>query len=194
MKRIESKWLSEKLADPKKLSKEFTGGLGNFFRKLVGMKPIVDEAALRDTYPSKGLYDTLKPFLLDEAQFKLVSSYANLSTKGATIIGDIFENLRSTAAIKVACVLDPDTLMNAKSCAVAYAESEIFSKATADEKEVFRKKHINELRRDKELSARVKKRSAEVFANILKNHVESIGFVEQHKAGAENIVRALAPH
>ena len=157
MKRLESEWLAEKLVDPKKLGKEFTGGFGNFLRKMVGMKPNVNEQALRDTYPSKGLYETLKPFLLDEAQFKLVSSYANLSTKGATIIGDIFENLRSTAAIKVACVLDPDTLMNARSCAVAYAETEIFAEATADEKDAGRKKNVNELRRDKELTQRVKK-------------------------------------
>ena len=193
MKRMENEWVDAKLADPKKLGKEFTGGFVNFLRKLVGMNPNVDERALRDTYPSKGLYETLKPFLLDEAQFKLVAAYAGLSTKGAEIIGDIFENLRSTSAIKTACALDPDTLMNARSCAIAYAESEIFAEATADE-EGSRKKNINELRRDKDLTARVKKQSAEVFADILNNHVESIGFVERHKAGAENVVRALAPH
>lgn len=192
MNRKEDRWVKAKLADPKKLEKELTAGIGNMARRMVGMAPKVDEQALREKYPGRGLYETLKPFLLDEAQFKLITAYAELNTKGAAIIGDIFENLRSTAAIRVACVLEPGTLMNARSCALAYAESELFAEAQGGEPEK-RKRTINELRRDKALATKVKKRTAEVFADILNNHVESIGFVERHKAGAEAVVRALAP-
>lgn len=40
---------------------------------------------------------------------------------------------------------------------------------------------------------RVRKETAGVFADILNNYVESIAFVEEHKAGAETVVRSLAP-
>ena len=193
MMRRENDWTRERLSQPHKLNRKLTSGFANTMRVMVGMKAKVDEKALRESYPGKGLYETLKPYLLVQAQFKYVPAYADLSTKGAAIIGDIFENLRSTAAIKVACVLEPDTLMNARSCATAYAESEFFTQAAAEKKDSGRKRNINELRRDVELSCKVKKRTAEVFAHILNNHVESLAFVERHQAGAEAVVRALAP-
>jgi len=189
----ENAWVRSMMANPKKLDKSVTGGVINVMRKSFGMKPKVNENALRDLYPSRGLYETLKPYLMHEDQFKYVPDYANLSTKGAAIIGDIFENLRSSAALKVACRISPDALMNARACAFAYAESEIFAEVSDAEESQFKKKNVNELRRDKAVMARVRKHTATVFANILTNHVESMDFVEQHKAGAETVVRSLAP-
>lgn len=196
MKRQENEWVREKVSKPETLGKDAVGGLGNAVRRLFGMNLKVNEEVVRSTYPGFGLYETIKPFLLHSEQFRYVSEYANLSTKGAAIIGDIFEDLRSTAALKVACTISPDGLMNARACASAYAESEVYA-AAADEdegKDGGRKRHINELRRDKELTAEIKTRTARVFAEILNDHVESIAFVERHKAGAEAVVRSLAPH
>jgi hypothetical protein len=193
IKRQENEWVRKKVSKPAGLGKEATGGIGNFFRRLIGLKIKVNEEAVRVTYPSRGLYEVLKPYLLHIDQFKYVPAYADLSTKGASIIGDIFENLRSTSALKAACRMSPDALMNARSCAQAYAESEIFSEATENEQDGARKRNINELRRDKDLAPEVKKRTAAVFADILNNHVESIAFIERHKAGAEAVVRTLAP-
>ncbi len=193
-KRKENVWAKAQKSNLKKLDKSVIGGPVNLLRRAVGMKPKVNEEALRDLYPGKGLYQTLKPYLLHQDQFKYVQDYAELSTKGAAIIGDIFENLRSSAALRVACSLSPEALMNARACAFAYAESEIFAEIESTAESTVKKKNANELRRDKALMKRVRKHTASVFANILNNHVESIGFVEQHKAGAETVVRALAPH
>lgn len=126
-KRKENAWVKAQSANPKKLDKSVVGGPMNFVRRMVGMKPKINEDALRAQYPSKGLYQSLKPYLLHREQFKYVQEYAELSTKSATIIGDIFENLRSSAALRVACQLSPESLMNARACAYAYAESQIFA-------------------------------------------------------------------
>lgn len=192
--RIENEWMEERLTDAKNLDKEFTPGIWNLFRRMVGMRPNVDTAALRNTYPRKGLYDKLKPFLLDEDQFKLVPAYAELSTKRADIIGELLANIRSLAAIRKACVLDPDTLMNARSCAIAYAESEISAEAAVEKTESEQKNNANVLPQDIEIAAKVRSRSAQVFVDVLKNHLESISFIAEHKAGAESVVKALAPH
>ncbi len=193
MRQKENDWVQQRVSRPENLGKDAVGGFGNFFRKLVGMKPIVNENVVRESYPSRGLYETLKPYLLHEDQFKYVKAYAGLSTKGAAIIGDIFENLRSSAALKIACTLSPDALLNARGCARAYAESEIFAAVLKEEKEVARKRTPKEMRRDSEIKSRIKQDTAVIFADILTNHVESLDFVERHKAGAEAVVRALAP-
>lgn len=194
MRQQENEWVREKVSDPKSLNKDAVGGIGNALRRTVGLKVKVNEAAVRAMYPGHGLYETIKPYLLHSGQFKYVPAYANLSTKGAEIIGDIFEDLRSTAALKVACTVSPEGLMSARSCASAFAEVEVYAEANKEDQEEGRKRHVNELRRDKELTASIKVRTARVFADILNNHVESINFVERHKAGAEAVVRALAPH
>lgn len=189
----ENEWLKEKISKPAALGKDATGGFGNFLRRLVGMKIIVDRDVVRASYPGRGLYETLKPYLMHIDQFKYVADYAGLSTKGAMVIGDIFENLRSASALQAACRLSPDGLISARGCATAFAESEIFTAAGRSDKEGGRKRNINELRRDKDLVLKVKVRTAVVFADVLNNHVECIGFVERHKAGAETVVRSLAP-
>ncbi|MEQ8510556.1 MAG: hypothetical protein RLN84_14015 [Rhodospirillaceae bacterium] len=193
MKQKENDWVQRRVSRPESLDKEAVGGFGNFFRKLFGMKPIVNENVVRESYPSRGLYEILKPYLLHADQFKYVTAYAGLSAKGASIIGDIFENLRSSAALKVACTLSPDALLSARGCARAYAESGIFAEVLEEEKEVARKRTPQEMRRDSEIALRIKQDTAVIFADILNNHIESLDFVKRHKAGAEAVVRALAP-
>lgn len=196
MRQQENEWVKEKVSNPKALDKDAVGGIGNALRRMVGMKIKVNEAAVRSTYVGHGLYETIKPYLLDAGQFKYVRDYANLSTKGAEVIGDIFEDLRSSAALKVACTVSPEGLMSARGCAAAFAETQVYAEAEVADKDQGggRKRHINEMRRDKVLTAEIKVRTARVFAEILNDHVESIAFVERHKAGAEAVVRALAPH
>ncbi|MBT6962444.1 MAG: hypothetical protein HOA00_14970, partial [Rhodospirillaceae bacterium] len=191
--RRENEWLRAKVDNPGGLGKDATGGFANFLRRMVGIKIKINVDAVRATYPGLGLYDLIKPYLLHADQFKYVPDYAELSTKGAAVIGDIFEDLRSSSAIKVACRLSPDGLTNAKGCAHAYAESEVFSAAMEADKDAVRKRNIDTLRRDKELTDKIKRLTATVFADILNNHFECIAFVERHKAGAEAVVRALAP-
>lgn len=194
MNRQENIWVRDKVSDPNSLSKDAVGGVGNALRRLVGMKIKVNEDVVRAKYPGRGLYETIKPYLMHADQFKYITDYANLSTKCASVIGDIFEDLRSSSALKVACTVSPDGLMNARGCAFAYAETEVFAEAQEEAQDGTRKRHINALRRDKELAAEIKTRTARVFADILNNHVECIDFVERHKAGAEAVVRSLAPH
>lgn len=189
----ENEWVKAKVAKPKDLGKDAIGGFGNFLRRMVGMKLKVNIDAVRAMYPGQGLYQTLKPYLMHIDQFKYIPDYAGLSTKGAEVIGDIFENLRSSAALQAACRLSPDGLTSARGCARAFAESEIFTAANASDQDSIRKRNINELRRDKELAAKIKIRTAIVFADVLNNHIECIAFVERHKAGAETVVRSLAP-
>lgn len=189
----ENEWVKAKVAKPEGLGKDAIGGFGNFLRRMFGMKIKVNTDAVRALYPGRGLYQTLKPYLMHVDQFRYIPDYADLSTKGAVVIGDIFENLRSSAALKAACRLSPDGLTSARGCAQAFAESEIFTAASASGQDGGRKRNINELRRDKELTAKIKVRAALVFADVLNNHIECIGFVERHKAGAENVVRSLAP-
>lgn len=194
MRQMQNDWVSEKISNPKALGKDATGGLGNALRRMLGLKIKVNEAAVRATYPGDGLYETIKPYLMHAEQFKYVRDYAELSTKGAAVIGDIFEDLRSSAALKAACTVSPDGLMNARECAKAYAETEVYAEAQEEDQEGSRKRHINALKRDKELLAEIKSRTARIFAEILNDHIECISFVERHKAGAEAVVRALAPH
>lgn len=194
MRQKENEWVKEKVSDPKALGKEAVGGFGNALRRMFGMKIRVNEAAVRATYPGHGLYETIKPYLMHAEQFKYVRDYAGLSTQGAAVIGDIFEDLRSSSALKAACTVSPDGLMNARGCAKAFAEVEVYAEAVEDDQEGNRKRHINALKRDKELSAEIKVRTARIFAEILNDHIEAISFVERHKAGAEAVVRALAPH
>ena len=191
--RRENEWVKAKVANPDDLGKEATGGFGNFLRRMFGMKIKVNIDAVRATYPGLGLYDLIKPYLLHVDQFKYVPDYAELSTKSAAVIGDIFEDLRSSSALRAACRLSPDGLTNAKGCAHAYAESEVFAAAMEADQDAVRKRNIETLRRDKELTEKIKRRTATVFADILNNHFECIAFVERHKAGAEAVVRALAP-
>lgn len=194
MRQKQSDWVKEKVSNPKALGKDATGGIANALRRLVGMKIKVNEAAVRAIYPGDGLYETIKPYLMHSEQFRYVRDYAELSTKGAAIIGDIFEDLRSSAALKAACTVSPEGLMNARECANAYAETEVYAEAVDESQEDNRKRHINELKRDKELTAEIKARTARIFAEILNEHIECISFVERHKAGAEAVVRAIAPH
>ncbi|NKB45485.1 MAG: hypothetical protein GKS03_14530 [Alphaproteobacteria bacterium] len=191
--RKENEWVKAKIDDPNGLAKDATGGFSNFLRRIVGMKIKVNVAAVRATYPGLGLYDLIKPYLLHVDQFKYVPDYAELSTKSAAVIGEIFEDLRSSSALKAACRLSPDGLTNAKGCAHAYAESEVFAEAMEADQDAVRKRKIDTLRRDKALTEKIKQRTATVFADILNNHFECIAFVERHKAGAEAVVRALAP-
>jgi hypothetical protein len=192
-KRKENAWVKAQSSNLKKLDKSVIGGPINLVRRMMGMKPKINEEALRNLNPRKGLYESLKPYLLHRDQFKYIQEYSELSTKSATIISDIFENLRSSAALRVACRISPEALMNARACAFAYAESEIFAEVEAAAESRVTKRNVNELRRDKPLIKRVRRHTATVFADVLNKYIESIAFVEQHKAGAETVVRSLAP-
>ena len=179
------------LAQPDKLDKALSPGLGNIIRSLLGMKLKIDEDLLRETYPGRGLYEILKPLLLDEAQFKLITGYAELSTERATSIGDILENLRSIVPIRIASLLDSGALKIARSCAIAYAAAEVSEETIPDDEAL--NTDSNQDGNQQDSAENAKQRAAIVFADILSNHIDIIVCAGRHKAGAEAVIKALAP-
>ncbi len=98
-----------------------------------GVMEFPSNAALLKKYSRAGLYDVLKPHLVDLAQFDAVESYAMLSTRAAELLGPRLRGMTAPAVVKTFAGLDAEASKFAVALADAYAAATAEAAAEHDD-------------------------------------------------------------
>lgn len=185
--RRETEWLS---AEQNK-----NAPLVGMLKQAIGLSTPPDNAKLLKQYSRQGLYEVIKPHLVNVEQFDAVEAYAMLSTRAAELLGTRLRCLTSASVVKTFAGLDAATGKFAITLADAFADATV--EGTPEEKEIVSGHALARLLNDGTMllrNALAERKSALAIINKMSVSLgQDVWSVLAHTGHLKNLVHCSGP-